>query len=402
MELRQSIEQRLRAALDRALMPYVHRTADLTRTQLLVDGSVPLDDRHVAGAVVLRDFNHLLHELRTIELSRMPRIPADGTLLSAGCAGLWYFEWIEAAYGKVGRHIGVEAYAPRPEALPHDVGWIANTVGDMRDVPTSSVDLVFSGQNVEHLWPEEVAGFLLEAWRVLRPGGRLVLDSPNEPIAAALGWTHPQHTVELPYDEARALVELAGFDVTSCRGVWRCPAGRPLDAALDVPSILDRAVRAADDPAESFVWWIEANKRDETPDAGSVQRAARRAFAAHWPARVHRAARRVDGTLPDLVPVGYTTNGFPLAPGEWIARAEARSAGGRPTDAASVRLELEGDSASMVATRRIDPGRESGDGTSVTVAFDVPATVFDVRLAVRRDDGARGPAAVTRPTLERR
>ena len=38
------------------------------------------------------------------------------------------------------------------------------------------------GQTVEHVWPEELAGFLSEANRVLGPQGWIVLDSPNRRI----------------------------------------------------------------------------------------------------------------------------------------------------------------------------------------------------------------------------
>ncbi|WP_210332908.1 class I SAM-dependent methyltransferase, partial [Methylosinus sp. H3A] len=60
---------------------------------------------------------------------------------------------------------------PRPETLPANVTWIVNTAGNMESVGSSSCDIVFSGQNIEHLWPGEILGFLAEAARVLKPGG---------------------------------------------------------------------------------------------------------------------------------------------------------------------------------------------------------------------------------------
>lgn len=39
----------------------------------------------------VKDINHLLHDLRSAHLRRMPRAEV---MLSAGCAGTWYFEWI--------------------------------------------------------------------------------------------------------------------------------------------------------------------------------------------------------------------------------------------------------------------------------------------------------------------
>ena len=41
----------------------------------------------------------------------------------------------------------------------------------------STVDVVANLQVIEHLWDQE--GFLAECRRVLRPGGRLLLTTPN-------------------------------------------------------------------------------------------------------------------------------------------------------------------------------------------------------------------------------
>jgi hypothetical protein len=65
------------------------------------------------------------------------------------------------------RHVGVEAYESMPDDLPAYVEWIVNTADKMSGVENSSVDLVFAGQTTEHLWADELAGFLLESHRVL-------------------------------------------------------------------------------------------------------------------------------------------------------------------------------------------------------------------------------------------
>ena len=249
------------------------------------------------------DFNLLLHQSRGALLRGMPA--GARRLLSAGCAGLWYFEWIEQTYGRVPEHLGIEYYSPRPEALPDNVRWIANTASDMSDVETGSCDLVMSGQNLEHLWPEEVAGFLLEAARVLRAGGHLVVDSPNRIITAPLNWSHPEHTIELTADEISMLLPLAGFDVTAMRGIWLCREPRtgailPFDPSVPVPgwSVVERLAMAADRPADSFLWWAEAVRTDREPDEEAVHAAMAELFRQHWPERVQRL----------IVPAGRETH----------------------------------------------------------------------------------------------
>lgn len=129
----------------------------------------------------IKDINHLLHDLRSAHLRRLPEI--SGSMISAGCAGTWYFDWIAKQTGFTGRHVGIEYYTLKPHDLPTNVEWIENTVGDMNGVNAASCALVFSRQNLEHLWPEEVIGFFLESARVLEPDGRLV--EPGEAAGRA-------------------------------------------------------------------------------------------------------------------------------------------------------------------------------------------------------------------------
>ena len=78
------------------------------------------------------------------------------TVLSVGASGAWYFDWFDRAYGAVERHIAVEAFLPRPDELPENVEWLAADLAGpdgVASVDSGSVDLVFSGQNIEHLWP---------------------------------------------------------------------------------------------------------------------------------------------------------------------------------------------------------------------------------------------------------
>ena len=230
--------------------------------------------------------------------------PGAAVLLSAGCSGSWYFDWIEQAYGRVRRHVGIERYMPRPDVLPANVEWIASSVAGMPEVEAASVDLLFSGQNVEHLFGDDCTGFLLESARVVRPGGHLVMDSPNREIATRLNWSMNEHTIEFTPGEAAELVELAGFDVQSVRGVWLCRdpgSGEVLpfdafEAALPAEEVVRRIQLAPRFPEHSFVWWLEARRSTRAPDADRLRARHAEIFGHAWPERTNRLRRHV-GTL---------------------------------------------------------------------------------------------------------
>ena len=211
------------------------------------------------------NFNEMIHEERSKRLKSLPKF--SGTVLSADCSGTWYFNWFEKCTGHNGRHIGLELYSQKPSDLPLNVKWIANSVSNMREVESSSVDLLFSGQNIEHLSPEDLTGFMLESNRVLKDNGLLIIDSPNRAVTQHLGYIQPEHTLELTVDEAVALLTSAGFEVLEVHGLWLV-IDPSTNKAMDIfsckegeLSIDDRNKLAAENPDRSFIWWINARKK---------------------------------------------------------------------------------------------------------------------------------------------
>jgi SAM-dependent methyltransferase len=148
--------------------------------------------------------------------------------------------------------------ARRVIAVDHDpltVGHLARSyprlaavLGDIRALPlaTSSVDSVVSLQVVEHVW--EQVQFLVGCARVLRPGGELLVSTPNRLTFSPGSHTqrNPFHTVELSPDELADLLGCAGFRVQTMLGVRHGPVLRELDRRHN-GSIVDAQVAVAVD-----------------------------------------------------------------------------------------------------------------------------------------------------------
>ena len=250
------------------------------------------------------DRNKVLHECRSACLRSIDA--RDKVFVSTGANGKWYFDWISDNCGTPKMHVGVEYYMEKPEGLSNNISWIANTAGHMPDVESATADILFSGQNIEHLWKKDIIGFLTEAHRIVKPGGMLVLDSPNRDITAAYCISHPEHLIEFTVPEMRELLSAAGFDVTLCKGIFLCRDPRsgtllPFDTEdADPPfSILERCVLGADAAEQSYIWWIHAVRTLRAPDMARLSTLVDQCWDVAWPERMQRMLSNVGVEVSD-------------------------------------------------------------------------------------------------------
>ena len=108
----------------------------------------------------------------------------------------------------------------------------------------ASVDVVVNFQVIEHLWDQ--GQFVAECFRVLRPGGALLMSTPNR-ITFSPGRDtplNPFHTRELNAAELTELLTDSGFRVEAMLGVFHGTGLAQLDAKHG-GSIIDAQITRA-------------------------------------------------------------------------------------------------------------------------------------------------------------
>ncbi|GAA5062724.1 class I SAM-dependent methyltransferase [Nocardia callitridis] len=187
---------------------------------------LPLTGERTVPGIAEENYWFRRHEIAYTEL--LDRC-AGKTVLEAGSGEGYGANMIADVATKV---IGVDYDASAVEHVRARYPHVEMRQGNLAELPLTdeSVDVVVNFQVIEHLWDQ--SQFLRECLRVLRPGGELLISTPNR-ITFSPGRDtplNPFHTRELNAAELTELLIDAGFEITLTAGIHHGPALKALDA----------------------------------------------------------------------------------------------------------------------------------------------------------------------------
>ena len=147
-----------------------------------------------------------LSQLRDATMQKMQELTAENKellLVDFGCGDMPYRSVIEPL---VGKYLGVDLEMnPKAE---HHIGFDSKTT-----LPDNYADIILSNQVLEHV--DTPSGYLQEAYRILKPGGRIILTTHG------YWFYHPTPNDYWRWTSAglRKTVEAEGFRITSFFGI---------------------------------------------------------------------------------------------------------------------------------------------------------------------------------------
>ncbi len=228
---------RLRSTLAPAVAPDSQPDAGSAATSLAEDGAA---EDHASAYVGFEDVFRGGHD-DIVERQRayLPYFEGAADVLDLGCGRGEFLELLRE------QGIAARGIDTNPEMVARCVErgldvTRADALGHLRGLPETSVGGLFSAQVVEHLEPRYLMRLLEAMHRVLRPGGRAVIETINPASWAAFFSAYLRdvtHRQPLHPDTLQHLLRAAGF--VSVEVVYRSPvpeAGRlqriPVDLTL--------------------------------------------------------------------------------------------------------------------------------------------------------------------------
>jgi len=204
------------------------------------DGGLPLTGERTIPGLAEENYWFRRHEVVYL---RLRALCAGQDVLEAGCGEGYGADLIASVAQRViavdydaAAVAHVRARYPRVQVL------VANLAS--LPLPDASVDVVVNFQVIEHLWDQPQ--FVTECLRVLRPGGLLLMSTPNR-ITFSPGLdtpVNPFHTREVNAAELAELLTDAGFRMQSMSGVFHGARLAEMDARHG-GSIIDAQIERA-------------------------------------------------------------------------------------------------------------------------------------------------------------
>lgn len=197
--------------------------------QVLLLGGRPIEVLHEVRMQLIR--NHIPPATTIVDLGGGAIMHPQGALLAMGYPYHPNEVFIVdlPPEERFTRTAGTETVSQFVTEHGSQIHYFYRSMTDLGFLADASVDMVMSGESIEHITEADAHIVCREVYRVLKPGGYFCLDTPNARLTRLQSPTamiHPEHKKEYLVHELRALLEQWGFEIVEAIGI--CPMAQSI------------------------------------------------------------------------------------------------------------------------------------------------------------------------------
>ena len=141
-----------------------------------------------------------------------PLLGSDQAILDLGCGWGEFVNEVQAR-----QKFAMDLNPDAPRYLAPDVKFLQQDAATEWSLPTASLDVIFTSNFFEHFPTKESLGrAVAEAYRCLKPGGRLVCLGPNLRYVGVAYWDFYDHHLPLTDQSLGELLQMREFRIEEC------------------------------------------------------------------------------------------------------------------------------------------------------------------------------------------
>ncbi len=162
-----------------------------------------------------------------------------------------------------------ERMFPAPEVplkLKHEsceIEYVYRSMSDLACFEEASFDLIWSGESIEHITPEEAEKVFAQVYKLLKSDGMFALDTPNRRVTKLQcpnSYIHPEHKIEYYYEDLVRILEKHNFKIVETKGLVELPESLSQSNFLAEEAIINSALN--DNPQNSYMFYVCCMRND--------------------------------------------------------------------------------------------------------------------------------------------
>jgi predicted SAM-dependent methyltransferase len=147
-----------------------------------------------------------------------------------------------------------------PTKLRYDsceIEYVYRSMSDLACFEEASFDLIWSGESIEHITPDEAEKVFAQVHKLLKPNGKFALDTPNRRVTKLQcpnSYIHPEHKIEYYYDDLINSLEKHNFKIVETKGLIELPESISKSTFLVEEAIKNSDIN--DNPQDSYMFYV--------------------------------------------------------------------------------------------------------------------------------------------------